>query len=707
MDMIESEKQAEQLYFEKVREFIKADSARLEAVVANYRERIKEQGRKFNEDNPIGGMYSEMELTELHYEMNTEMYNANEAKNDIWFYKKLIDSPYFARVDFIPDKTGRKQAIYLGLKTLRDSETYTMYVCDWRAPVSSLFYDEFPGGRASYSAPSGEITGELTLKRQFKFEDGELKYYVDTDVRIDDEILQEILSTGAGEHLKVIVNTIQREQNKAIRYSDNKNLLVTGAAGSGKTSVGFHRLAFLLYKNRRDLSSAEIVMFSNNDIFSSYVADIIPELGEMPINYSSFYRIFAAELPEYCVNDYYELAEALISGKKQRAHAVGLKYSPALIPLLEEAAGEFAPGFADVILFDDTVVVSAANLLQRFVSDNEGTVNTRAERLKIYAYDLIDDFFERNHEAIYAKLDSETALDEDTGKCVIAQRRYLKTAAARVIKEGCSADPADIYLAALEKLTSQNPADKAVFDDTVNSVNSHNLDFEDALCILYTKFILGTAAVIPAVKHVLIDEAQDLSPLQHTIIRLMFPKASFTLLADSNQAILPAVNSPSPESLAGLYAAKSLNLYKSYRSTKQISEFALSLLPEEKRYDIFEREGSPVRFEKDAGDLKTVAALIDEYSKKGTVCVITKIAKEAQQVFDTLKKSYPGVNLCNYKSAQLNFAPTVMNLALTKGLEFDRVIVLNKKGGFDGEENKPYMYMAATRALHELAIVEL
>ena len=705
--MIESEKQAEQLYFEKVREFIKADSARLETVVANYRERIKEQGRKFNEDNPIGGMYSEMELTELHYEMNTEMYNANEAKNDIWFYKKLIDSPYFARIDFIPDKTGRKQVVYLGLKTLRDSDTYTMLVCDWRAPVSGLFYDEFPDSRAAYTAPSGEITGELTLKRQFRFENGELKYYVDTDVRIDDEILQEILSTGAGEHLKVIVNTIQREQNKAIRYSDSKNLLVTGAAGSGKTSVGFHRLAFLLYKNRRDLSSAEIVMFSNNDIFSSYVADIIPELGEMPVNYSSFYRIFAAELPEYRVNDYYELAETLISGNKLRSRAAKLKYSPRLLPLLTESAEAFAPAFADVILFEDTVVVSAADLLQRFVSDSEGTVNIRTERLKIYAYDLIDEFFEQNHDAIYARLDADTALDEDTEKCLIAQRRYVKTAAARVIKEGCSANPADIYLAALEKLTSENPGDRAVFELTVNSLNSHNLDFEDALCILYTKFILGTAAVIPAVKHVLIDEAQDLSPLQHIIIKLMFPKASFTLLADSNQAILPEVNSPSLEALAELYEANCLNLYKSYRSTKQISEFALSLLPEEKRYDIFEREGSPVHFEKDGGSLETVASLIDEYSKKGTVCVITKTAKEAQTVFDKLKKSYPGVNLCNYKSAQLNFAPTVMNLALTKGLEFDGVIVLNKNGEFDGEENKGYMYMAATRALHELAVVEM
>ena len=134
------------------------------------------------------------------------------------------------------------------------------------------------------------MEGKLSLKRQYKFQNGELKGFVNSDIKIDDDILRDVLSSSSGEHLKVIVNSIQREQNKAIRYSDSKNLIVYGPAGSGKTSVGFHRIAYLLYRNRRELISSEIVMFSNNDIFSSYVADIIPELGEMPINYASFFR---------------------------------------------------------------------------------------------------------------------------------------------------------------------------------------------------------------------------------------------------------------------------------------------------------------------------------------------------------------------------------------------------------------------------------
>lgn len=707
--MPSTDDKTEQRYFDKVRSFIEADSRRLAELIDNYRELIKEQGGKFNEDNPIGGMYSGTELTELHYEMENEMIRAQEADNDIHFYKKLIKAPYFARVDFTPDRNGKKQTVYIGLKTLQEPDTYNMLVCDWRAPVSALFYDEFESSRASFTAPAGVIEGELSLKRQFKFEDGELKYYVDSDVKIDDDILREVLSKSSGEHLKVIVNSIQREQNKAIRFSESENLLVTGAAGSGKTSVGFHRLAFLLYKNRRDLVSSEIVMFSNNDIFSSYVADIIPELGEMPINYASFYTIFAAELPSYRVSDYYELADELIEGVKVRKQSVSVKYSPDFLPYLKAAADDFNPEFQDITLFDDWVVIPAETLEERFVSDVENTTSSRGERLSEYANRLIDDYFEKNYKEIFDRIDGETSIDEDTSRLVTAQRRYLKTEAARAIRGITGADPVSLYCTALKNFVADKNFDRKIYECTVNDAEHGRLGFEDALCIVYLKFFLGTAAVIPNVKHILIDEAQDLSPLQHAIIRLMFPRADFTLLADSNQAILPEINSSDLETMAKVYSAKTLNLYKSYRSAKQINEFALSLLPPQKRYDIFEREGSPVRFETDDATLGKTVSLIREYTSdsKRNVCIITKTARAAESLHARLKKHFPKINLCNYKSAQLNTAPTVMNLALTKGLEFDCVIVVNEKGCFDGDENKGYLYMASTRALHELAIIDM
>ena len=207
-DMISEEQK-----FNNVRDFLDSEILRLTALIKEYRDDIKEQGEDFNRDNPNGGMYSGMELTEIHYEMEKKMLYTQEAINDIEFYKRLRNSPYFARVDFKVEGALKEKKVYIGLRTLQDPDTFEMYVCDWRAPIASLFYEDF-SDKAYFDAPRGRMYGDLLLKRQYKFKDGALHYYLDSDVKIDDEILRDVLSSSSGEHLKVIVNSIQREQNK-------------------------------------------------------------------------------------------------------------------------------------------------------------------------------------------------------------------------------------------------------------------------------------------------------------------------------------------------------------------------------------------------------------------------------------------------------------------------------------------------------------
>ena len=231
------------------------------------------------------------------------------------------------------------------------------------------------------------------------------------------------------------------------------------------------------------------------------------------------------------------------------------------------------------------------------------------------------------------------------------------------------------------------------------------LDFPDALGIVFTKCVMGESAILNGVKHILIDEAQDLSLLQHRIILTMFPKAKYTLLLDTNQAINPEINSVSVKKLAELYNANSLYLNRSYRSTEEINKLALTLLPEEKEYDIFTRNGEEVQHKKGESDFKET---IKEYSKKSSsVAIITKTIEEARELHKELIKEIPTIRLCDNKSCVLSEAPIIMPLGLTKGLEFDSVIVFNKNNGFSGENNKPYLYMAVTRALHRLSIIEV
>ncbi|MBR3809350.1 MAG: hypothetical protein IKK46_03520 [Clostridia bacterium] len=702
--MFSKEEQQEQLYFNKVKVFLNDEIERLKDLIVTYKARVKAQGEKFNEDNPNGGMYAGIELTELHYEMENQMQEIENAHYDISFYEKLINSPYFARVDFTPNRTGRKQEIYIGLKTLQEHDTYNTLVCDWRAPIASLFYDDFNSSDAYFNAPSGVIEGKLTLKRQYKFQNGELKGFVNSDIKIDDDILRDVLGENTHEHLRVIVNSIQREQNKAIRYSDSKNLIVYGPAGSGKTSVGFHRIAYLLYRNRKELISSEIVMFSNNDIFSSYVADIIPELGEMPINYSSFYNIFKAELSEYSVLDYYDLANSLINEDNLRKKSAILKYDEKFIDYLKVHAENYLPQFNDVTLFDE-IIISKDDILDRYVSDSENSPSARAERLVSFVNGVIDEYFMEHKEEIYEIIDLETSIDEDTAKLYKMKRRELKHNVGRALKASVLADPVKIYVNILENYINTVGKNDDVLKLTKENLEKRVLDFPDALGIVFTKCVMGESAILNGVKHILIDEAQDLSLLQHRIILTMFPKAKYTLLLDTNQAINPEINSVSVERLAELYNANSLYLNRSYRSTEEINKLALTLLPKEKEYDIFTRNGEDVQYKKGESDFKET---IKEYSKKSpSVAIITKTIEEARELHKELIKEIPGIRLCDNKSCVLSEAPIIMPLVLTKGLEFDSVIVFNKNKEFSGENNKPYLYMAVTRALHRLTISEM
>ncbi len=687
---------------EYVQAFLDNEIVRLGELIEEYKANVKVMGEDFNMDNPNGGMYSGMELTEIHHEMEKQFIYSEEAARDIYFYKKLRNAPYFARVDFKADNARKEKTIYIGLRTLQKHDSFEMLVCDWRAPIASLFYEDFED-KAFFEAPRGKITGDLILKRQFKFENGKLKYYVDSDIKIDDDILRSVLSSSSGEHLKVIVNSIQREQNKVVRYTDNENLLVVGPAGSGKTSVGFHRLAYLLYQNRTELSSAEIIMFSNNDIFSSYVADIIPELGEMPINYASFYTIFAAELPTISTGDYYSLAESIINGDDVRRKCASIKLSKAFVDFLETDTDVCEPEFRDITAFGKTVCSKEA-LLERFLSDTENSQKSRGERLAAYIQGVVDEYFINNREEIYLQIDEDSDVDQDTAKLFRAKRREVKQTAVQMIKESVLVDPVAVYFSFLEKYAEKINCPELL--DTKKTLEKGYLEFEDALGVVYVKSVLGMSAVLSGIKHILIDEAQDLSYIQHKLILKMFPRARVTLLGDTNQAIISELNTTSKEELADIYNAKTLMLNKSYRSTKEINAFALELLPEDKKYDIFERSGDEVK--EIGGNIEEFKNEVKSLSVKSpSTCIITRNLKEAIEVYNQLKTEISGLRICDNKTFELSHNPIVMPLALTKGLEFDNVIVYNSDNAFGGDENKKYLYMASTRALHNLTIFEV
>ena len=362
------------------------------------------------------------------------------------------------------------------------------------------------------------------------------------------------------------------------------------------------------------------------------------------------------------------------------------------------------PEFKDVTLFDE-VIISKDDILDRYVSDSENAPSARAERLVSFVNGVIDEYFMEHKEEIYEIIDLESSIDEDTSKLYKMKRRELKHNVGKILRDCVLADPVKIYVNILENYIKTVGKNDDVLKFTKENLEKRVLDFPDALGIVFTKCVMGESAILNGVKHILIDEAQDLSLLQHKIILTMFPRAKYTLLLDTNQAINPEINSVSVEKLAELYNANSLYLNRSYRSTEEINKLALTLLPKEKNYDIFSRNGENVQYKNGVNKLKEA---INEYSKKSSsVAIITKTIEEARELHKELVKQFPNIRLCDNKSCVLSEAPIIMPLVLTKGLEFDSVIVFNKNNGFSGENNKPYLYMAVTRALHRLSIIEV
>jgi DNA helicase IV len=534
----------------------------------------------------------------------------------------LKDTPYFGRIDFLEQGEHLAEEIYIGRYGFRNKKTREYEVYDWRTPIASMFYDNGIG-EASYQCPVGEISGKLTCKRQYKIENGELKYCYDTNVAIQDEVLEEVLAENTDKVLRVIIDTITREQNQAIRQPHALNMIVTGPAGSGKTSVGMHRLAYLLYHNREYLHAEKIVVLSRNQIFSSYVSEILPELGEENVQEILFDSLVNRGISrEYKKYDYYEQVEYLLKHEEGlRRKIIELKYSEDFLRYLNDYKGLFRESKAD---FEST--------------------------LKFYLY-LLNGF-------------TEYACPE-------------------------------------------------VINYTKNQLRRGKLYYEDMLLIAYLRILLGGITPMQEISHVVVDEAQDYNFLQLKIIRMLFPKAHFTILADQNQTIHPLTSTTDMKKMAKIfstqYGIKEITLSKSYRSTAPINEFAFDLIGIHNPDLYVDREGKVPEVRTVKNCKKEVMKLLKEIPEDKSVAILTAdldSARYAQQKLGPyVEKTERPIQHLLKANQYLEEKIVVMPIMLAKGLEFDVVIVWDDRDEDYWKYNKNLKYLMCTRALHELYFV--
>ena len=682
----------ELLRYERVTAFIDREIARMKKLVGESGATVRERNRAFMEENPYGSVYGEGDA--LIRENERTLAEAGRMRAEIALLERIREAPYFGRVDFTYEEDGDEEQIYIGIKTLVDAREFLVY--DWRAPISSLFYlGEL--GKAAYTAPAGEIRGEITRIRQYEFSRGSPPHWWDAELRVDDAVLRSVLSGRSSEQMKPIVYTIQREQNAAIRYAPGRNLAVFGPAGCGKTSVGMHRLAWLMYQAHMSGAPVSTLMCTANEAFRSYVTAVLPALGEENTAMVSFTELFERFLPEFTVQSALRQTEALIAGEPARRENVDLLYGEAFLEYVRESLRALPVRFRTIRILEKEAL-SAAAIEHRFRALPVNVpVRARLETTAAWVEDELTNYFLIHRKEMLEILLDRTELGESyTRRYFVLKKRVLQDSRAMVLA-AVPTEPA----ALLRRLFAGFYGAGKALSALSARIEARSLWFEDAAVMLYLAAALGRCAVPETPTHVLVDEAQDLAPVLHRILRALYPKAVFTVLADPNQGISPAANTCGEETLAALYGADVLRLGRSYRSTKEIGGFAKRYLPETAAgYEIFNRSG-PAPVEKTVPDSAAAAAevLLAAKGQEKTVCVLLRTAAEARAFYKRLAPLAPGLALLAEENRAVNSKLLCMPAALAKGLEFDCVVLPLLPGA--KPENR-LMYLMCTRALHEL-----
>lgn len=639
--------------------------------------------------------------------------------------EKMKENPYFARIDVVEEEYPEKVEIYIGAVGLRDDKTYDMYVCDWRAPISALFYG-FDVGKAWYEVEGRKVAVEMTLKRQIQIAEEKLLNIYDTDSSMHDAILGNILSEKTGNKLKVIVNSIQKEQNTAIRKIDRQAALIYGPAGSGKTSVGLHRLAYILYHQREKLKAEDIVILSNNNIYHSYVSGILPALCEDEVSHTIFHELLRKYLPKgVYIENYYAQYNAIQrtypdSASEERRQWIAWKYSRNMITFIKKYFEEYE-FVLNSLKYRGHLVVSGKELQSKFKRNKYGSFRGSFEGLIETVKKLYDDYFTENKEQICEEIEAsvkEYVSAQELEILFIKARKRAVTDAVENIKAKNLLDAGeqlkrimDVYVS---QYASDNVSAKRMSTSLKQALDNRRLYYEDALLYLYVRVLMGEVTPFQNVLHVLIDEAQDYHVLQLTILKLLYPKSSFTLLADVCQAISPGTTIQSYEEFEWVFgeSLEKLPLLKSYRSSGAINELAFSLMgrfQEEyaRTYSYFQREGKKPQYIISESASRAILKKLEELQHYNMVGIITEDEKAAVKLHQKLQKAGAGVQLITKPYDEMQERVIIMPLILTKGLEFDAVIVSGCiSGNADINRLASQMYLACTRALHELYFVE-
>ncbi len=698
-----------------------------------YREQMRELRTSLWEDYGINSASSNqmMDVAQQINELRQRSGNFGIQHRRVKQLRSMEKNPYFGRMDFHETGLPQVEAMYIGIGSLIDQSTGLPLVYDWRAPVSSMFYD-YGLGDAEYEGPGGVFKGEISLKRQYRIKDRKLIYMFDNELKIDDEVLQEALGQSANEKMRTIVNTIQREQNQAIRNDQDSLLLVEGPAGSGKTSVALHRIAYLLYKYRDSISSENIVIFSPNKIFSDYISHVLPELGEENVHQTTFQEYAEPFLGwEWDIETMMAFLENLLQSDKdsrnKRLEYTAFKssqdFQQVLVELVNYVSREATQFFP--VKLGDQVIITQREQAKLFAENyNYLPVNKRLAKIYQRIMFKLRPIKKELQREVFQDVAANPMFEEESWWTIARETvsRVKSTIDPLIAKleENLRVDGLTWYGRLWQdqdlwrKVAGDTPFPQGG-EESLASLNNKLVSFEDITPLLFLKGELEGYPMKREIRHVIVDEVQDYSPLQLYILTQIFPRAKFTLVGDVFQSLNPYVWQRRQTNLEDVFASldmQTVQLTKSYRSTQEIFHFCNGILQDKSTAETVLRTGSKPLVHQVSKNysIQALNAQLVEHLGTGyeTIAIICPTVSQCQSVFDQLKQYNAELDIALLDHEKATFKPgiIVVPVYLAKGLEFDAVILPEVNNQTYGQEyQRRLLYVACSRALHHLSLI--
>jgi DNA helicase II / ATP-dependent DNA helicase PcrA len=670
--MVNPSEQDEREYLEEVKEKLLLAIKRMDDRVKQFSAELR-QNKEYIYEHQSG--LDEADMVAAGQSINRMAFTGESAVATKRKLMKLGQSPYFGRIDFSP-AGAQPGPVYIGIYTFTDEISGKNIIYDWRAPISSMFYD-FELGAAWYETPSGRITGEILLKRQYRIREGQMEFMIENDVNVHDEVLQKELSKAADDKMKTIVATIQRDQNAVIRNESSPVVVIQGVAGSGKTSIALHRIAFLLYRFRDSIAAKDILIISPNKVFADYISNVLPELGE-------------EQIPEMGIE---ELAQDLLAGRFR--FQTFFQQVSFLLETHDQSFIErvrFKSSFEFLRKLNQYLIHLENNFFQ-------------PEELRIGRTVVPFDFIHERFKAYY-----RIPLLKRVSHVVKDIQQFVRSSTASKLT---GQEKAQIWQAVPRMIKGNN-----IFElyknfytwvgkpELFHMAPGNVLEYSDLFPLIYCMIRMEGIVAYDHVRHLLVDEMQDYTPVQYSVLSRIF-KCKKTILGDIMQMVNPYSGSSSEEIHQVFPQADVIKLFRSYRSSLEITAFTQRIL---RNPDLIamERHGPEpaIRaFSNDTAETNEIRRMIAAFKNSGhhSMAIITKTHQQSKLLFSALRSD--GVNLITADSTSFKSGVVITTSHLAKGLEFDEVVVpFVSARNYHTDVDRRMLYIACTRAMHQLTL---